>query len=95
MAGNSRRGNSKRKGAPPPELGEAARTPRRTFYYDPEILKALDNKECLLEVQASLVGRLAAEENHIKGLVETFEPSDISFDERVKEVEEAIQAMQY
>ena len=62
---------------------------------NPEILKALDIKECLLEVQAALLGRLAAEENHIKGLVETFEPSDINFDERVNEVEEAIQAMQY
>lgn len=62
---------------------------------NPEVLKALDIKECLLEVQAALLGRLAAEENHIKRLVETFEPSDINFDERVKEVEEAIQAMQY
>ena len=61
----------------------------------PEILKAIDIKECLLEVQAALLGRLAAEENHIKGLVETSEPSDMKFDERVKEVEEAIQAMQY
>lgn len=67
---------------------------------NPEILKALDIKECLLEVQAALLGRLAAEENHIKGLVKNFEPSNIKFDEcvrdeRVREVEEAIQAMQY
>ncbi len=62
---------------------------------NPEILKALDIKECLLEVQAALLGRLAAEENHLKGLVEICEPCDINFDERVKEVEEAIQAMQY
>ena len=62
---------------------------------NPEILKAIDMKECLLEVQAALLGRLAAEENHIKGLEETSEPSDINFEERVKEVEEAIRAMQY
>ena len=61
----------------------------------PETSKALDIKECLLEVQSALLGRLAAEENHMKGLVEIFEPCDINFDERVKEVEEAIQAMQY
>ena len=57
---------------------------------NPEILKTLEIKECMLEVQAALLGKLAAEENHIKGLVETFEPSDINFDERVKEVEVAI-----
>lgn len=30
------------------------------------------------------------EENNMKKLVETFEPSKINFDERMKEVEEAI-----
>ena len=43
----------------------------------------------------SIDRRLAAEENYIKGLVKTSEPSDINFKERVKEVEKAIQAMQY
>lgn len=62
---------------------------------DPEYTKELDLKECMLEVQAVLIGRLAAEENHLKGLVETSEPSDVNFDERVKDVEEAIQALQY
>lgn len=43
---------------------------------NPGILKVLNIKECLLEVQAALLGRLAAEENQIKGLVEIFEPSE-------------------
>lgn len=42
---------------------------------NPGVLKALDMKECVLEVQATLMGTLAAEENHIKGLVEAPEPS--------------------
>ena len=56
----------------------------------PGYVKKLDLKECMLEVQASLLGRLAAEENNMKELIETFEPSEINFDERVREVEEAI-----
>jgi len=62
---------------------------------NPEVLKALDMKECMLEVQASLIGRLAAEDNHLKVLVEAPEPSNINFDEKVKEVEEVIRALQY
>ena len=62
---------------------------------NPENLKALKIKECLLEVQAQLLGRLAAEENDMKGLLETIEPSKIDFDKRVKEVEEAIQVIRY
>ena len=37
-------------------------------YSDPEYAKALDTKECILEVQGTLVGKLAAEENHFKEL---------------------------
>jgi len=62
---------------------------------NPEISKALDIKECLLEVQATLIGKLAVKENHIKGLMETPDPSEIKFDEMVKDVEEAIRALQY
>lgn len=62
---------------------------------NPEISKALDIKECLLGVQAILIGKLAVKENHTKGLVETPDPSEINFDEMVKDVEEAIRALQY
>ena len=62
---------------------------------NPEISKALDIKECLLEVQATLIGKLADKENHVKGLMETPDPSDIDSDEMVKDVEEAVRALQY
>jgi len=62
---------------------------------NPEISKALDIKECLLEVQATLIGKLTVKENHTKGLVETPDPSEINFDEMVKDVEEVIRALQY
>ena len=62
---------------------------------NPEISKALDIKECLLDVQATLIGKLAVKENHTKGLVETPDPSEINFDEMVKDVEEVIRALQY
>lgn len=62
---------------------------------DPEVLKALDMKECMLEVQGMLLGKLAAEENHLKGLAEESGPPIANFDERVQEVEEVIRSMQY
>lgn len=49
----------------------------------------------MLEIQASLIGRLAAEDNRMKGLVAALEPSDTSLDERVKQVGEVIRALQY
>ena len=62
---------------------------------NPEIIKAIDTKECLLEVQAALLRRLAAEENHVKGLVDTFKSSNIDFHTRVQKVEETIKALQF
>jgi len=62
---------------------------------DPETSKALDIKECLLEVQAILIGKLAVKENHVKGLVETPDPSETNFDEMVEDIEESIRALQY
>ena len=62
---------------------------------DPEYVKSLDIKECMLEVQGMLVGKLAAEENHFKELAVLPGFSIIDFEERVKEVEEVIQALQY
>jgi len=62
---------------------------------DPEYAKSLDIKECMLEVQGMLVGKLAAEENHFKGLAVLPGFCITDFDERVKEVEEVIHALQY
>ena len=61
---------------------------------NPELSKARDMKECMLEVQGILLGKLAAEENRLKGLTETPSRSIADVDERVKEVEEVIQSMQ-
>ncbi len=41
---------------------------------NPEFSKALDMKACMLEVQGMLLGKLAAEENRLKGLAETSSP---------------------
>ena len=62
---------------------------------DPEYAKALDTKECMLEVQGILVGKLAAEENHFKGLAVLPGFCITDFEERAKEVGEVIQALQY
>jgi hypothetical protein len=34
---------------------------------NPEFLHALDVKKCVLEIQAIILGKLAAVENHLKG----------------------------
>jgi hypothetical protein len=34
---------------------------------NPEFLYALDVKECMLEIQVIILGKLAAEENRLKG----------------------------
>jgi len=52
-------------------------------------------KECMLEVQGMVLGKLAAEENHLKRLGETSNRPIANFDDRVKEVEEVIRSMQY
>ena len=62
---------------------------------DPEYAKLLDIKECMLEVQGILVGKFTAEENHLKGLVVLPGFYIIDFEERLKEVVEVIQALQY
>lgn len=62
---------------------------------NPEFLKALDMKECMLEVQGILLGKLVAEENRLKGLAEDSGPPIANSDERVQEVEEVIRPMQY
>ena len=62
---------------------------------DPEYAKSLDIKECMLEVQGILMGTLAAEQNHFTGQAVLPNLCIVDFDERVKEVEEMIQALQY
>ena len=62
---------------------------------DLEYTKALDTKDCMLEVQGILLGKLAIEENHIKGFTMQADFYITDFEERVKEVEEVIQALQY
>jgi len=49
----------------------------------------------MLKVQGMILGKLAAEENHLKGLAETSNRSIANFDDRVREVEEVIRSMQY
>lgn len=61
---------------------------------NPELSKARDMKECILDMQGMLLGKLAAEENRLKGLTDTPSRSITDFDERVKEVEEVIQSIQ-
>ena len=62
---------------------------------DPEYMKLLDMKECMLEVQGMLLGKLAAEENHFRGLAMLPGFCITDFEERTKEVGEVIQALQY
>lgn len=62
---------------------------------DLDYIQALDQKQSVLEVQALLLGKLAAKENNLKGLGKAFESSDMSFEKRVSEVEEALRALRY
>jgi hypothetical protein len=60
-----------------------------------EYLQALDVKECMLEIQSVILGKLAADENHVKGLVEIPGVGALNFDERVRETEEALTMLKY
>jgi predicted component of type VI protein secretion system len=60
-----------------------------------KLLEELDVKECMLEIQSVILGKLAADENHLKGLVEVPEKVVVNFDERVKEVAEALTMLRY
>ena len=87
MAGYSTWGNSKREGSSPPELGKAARTLWRSLCLEPGSLKSIKYEGMYTE-GTSIIDR-------IKGLVEIPELFDIDFDERVKDVEELMGALQY
>ena len=60
-------------------------------------LEALDVKECVLKVQTVILRKLAAEENCLKGFsdVSEVESTQMSFTERVAEVEEALLMLKY
>ncbi len=47
-----------------------------------EFLEALDVKESMLEIQSLILGKLAAEENHLKGFSEVHGVAAINLDER-------------
>ena len=66
--------------------------PRGALASSSEIFQALDVKECVLEVQAVILGKLATEENHSKGFsnVPGARLDIAAFTERVQEVEEAL-----
>lgn len=59
------------------------------------LLHELDVKECMLEIKSVILGKLAADENHLKGLVEVPGKVVVNFDERVKEVAEALTMLKY
>jgi hypothetical protein len=60
-----------------------------------ELLQELDVKECMLEIQSVILGKLAADDNYLKGLVEVPGKVVVNFDERVKEVAEALTMLRY
>jgi hypothetical protein len=64
---------------------------RSTFPY----LLLLDKMDSTLELQAILLGKLAAEDNSLKGFGTSSSSSTPDFNKRVIEVEEAIRALQY
>jgi hypothetical protein len=74
---------------------EKRRAQLEEFSSNSDYLKALDMKKCLMEVQETLLRKLAAEENHIKKLAVVSGLSITNFDERVMELEEVIQSLQY
>lgn len=58
---------------------------------NPEVLKALDMKERILEVQGILLGKIATEENRLQGLAEDLGPPIANVHDRILEVREVIQ----
>jgi hypothetical protein len=60
-----------------------------------QYLRLFDSKESTIELQAILLGKLAAEENSLKGLGASSCSSIPDFNKRVTEVEEAIRALQH
>jgi hypothetical protein len=49
----------------------------------------------MLEIKSVILGKLAANENHLKGLVEVPGKIAINFDKRAKEVAKALTMLKY
>jgi hypothetical protein len=62
-----------------------------------EFLQALDEKECVLEIQAMILGKLAAEENKLRGLTGNckIELNAEPFTGRLQDVVEALSTLKY
>ena len=60
-----------------------------------QFLQALHVKECMLEIQSVILEKLAAEENHLKGFAEVPGLAVSNFDERAREVGEALTMLKY
>jgi hypothetical protein len=62
-----------------------------------ELLQALNEKECVFEIQAMILGKLAAEENKLKGLEDNYEAGQNAeaFARRSKDVVEALSNLNY
>jgi hypothetical protein len=62
-----------------------------------EYLQALNVKECVLEVEVIILGKLTIKENRLKGFSDVLEVNltQTSFAERVVEVEEALLMLKY
>ena len=62
-----------------------------------EFLQGLDAKECVLEIQAMILGKLAAEENKLKGLADDCKTQQTQeqFSGRMQDVVEAISVLKY
>lgn len=64
-------------------MGEALRTDQWNVRFEPQFSGELDIKECLLEVQRMLLGKLAAGGNRLKGLTEPRSRSIKDFDDQI------------
>lgn len=60
-----------------------------------KLLYEIDVKECMLEIKLVILGKLAANENHLKGLVEVPRKVVVNFNKRVKEVAKALTILKY
>jgi hypothetical protein len=62
-----------------------------------EFLQALDAKECVLKIQAVILGKLTAKENLLKGVsdVPKVKVTPAKFTERMEELEEVLLILKY
>ncbi len=60
-----------------------------------QFLQALETKECMLEIQSDLLSKLAAEHNALEGFSGPRRGDVSSFNDHLKEVEQALTVIQY